>query len=246
MIRGYGVWVAGILVVAWCFAFSGAAKTKDPPWVAKDWTQWTGDDCVDVLQKSPWAQSKGYSATYATLGSLVQLRSALPMREALLRQQQLETHYDKMGTDKKQAFDNAHAHDLDPSDQVLVYIANTSFNPAPTQFGKGDIVEGPTPAQQAALRLSNGTYILPVQTSQVKYDPGGPWTAINQFEYVFPRTVSGKPLYSASNSYLQVVSGAPLDIDKKTKQVIQEPFQNSGPLAVFKISDLMYKGKLEY
>jgi hypothetical protein len=243
------IWRGAVLValsLAAGFSLSSMATTKDPPWIAKDWTDWTGDDCSKVMQQSPWAHSSGYSGTYASLGSLVQLRSALPIREAVLRQTRLDSHYDKMKADKKQAFDNAHSHDLDPGDQVLVYIANTSFDPPPTQFGQADIVEGPTPATQAALQLSNGAFIPPIQTNQVKYDAGGPWRAINQFEYVFPRAVNGKPLYSPSNSNLQVVLGAPLSIDKKTKLVIQEPFRYAGPVAVFKISDLMYKGKLEY
>ena len=246
-----------LLAFAMCLSLSGIANTattKELPWIAKDWTQWTLNDCGIVFGQSPWGQrteSPGISMNgpreSAVVGNGVQLRSALPIRQALLRQQQLEEHYDKMKTDKKQVFDKDHMHDLDPTDQVRIYIVNMSVEPSPSNGSvRQDRVAGPEPPRQAALRLADGTLVLPIQTSAVKYAPSGVGVFTNQFEYVFPRVLAGKPLYSPSDSDLVVVQGAPLTIDKKTKRVVQEPFQNTGPLAVFKISDLMYKGKLEY
>jgi hypothetical protein len=96
------------------------------------------------------------------------------------------------------------------------------------------------------------------------------WEALNQFEYVFPRTVGGDQLYSSNNSFVEVVLGAPLTIDKKTKKVVPEPFQDVDkhvvgieikdkktgdilrtgqiaiPFGILDFSNLMYKGKLEY
>jgi hypothetical protein len=171
----------------------------------------------------------------------------------------LEDHYDKMKPDKKQAFDQAHAHDLDPIDEVKVYIKNW----------RDDGVDPAVP-RQAVLRLPNGTLVEPIETNEVKYDSGGMWEALNQFEYVFPRTVGGDQLYSSNNSFVEVVLGAPLTIDKKTKKVVPEPFQDVDkhvvgieikdkktgdilrtgqiaiPFGILDFSNLMYKGKLEY
>jgi hypothetical protein len=176
----------------------------------------------------------------------VQLRSALPIRQAILRNLQLTNHYDTMKPDKKQAFDQAHAHDLDPIDQVKVYIVNYSMEPPPLNTVAIDRIYGPQPARYAALRLSNGALVLPVQTNAVKYTYTYMNEFTNEYEYVFPRVVDGKPVYSANDSSLIVELGAPLVMDKKTHQPVQQDFQYSGKRFIFKISDLMYKGNLEH
>jgi hypothetical protein len=250
------IWRGAILltlVFAACFSLSSMATTKDPPWIAKDWTQWNENDCGFVLDNSPWSRSTevpGYSMNgprvSAANGTQVQLRSALPIRQALLRQLQLENHYDKMKPDKKQAFDQTHLHDLDPIDQVRVYIVNSSFEPPPVGTVGGDRVLGPAPGTQAALRLADGTLVQPIQTNQVKYESGTSNSFEDQFEYLFPRTVAGNPLFSSTNSSLRIELGAPLVVDKKTHQVITQEFRDAGRWYQFKIANMMYKGKLEY
>src|SRR5579862_781833 len=90
---------------------AGHAVTKHEPWLTEDWTQWTSHDCSIVLEGSPWVQTiyrpVGGHRSYSTI---VQLRSALPIRQALLRQIQLEKHYDKMSAQKKRSFDQVHLH----------------------------------------------------------------------------------------------------------------------------------------
>ncbi|HEV3218682.1 MAG TPA: hypothetical protein VGZ48_02865 [Candidatus Acidoferrales bacterium] len=228
-------------ILAAGFSLSGTAKTKDPPWVGKDWTQWTEKDCSIVLNKSPWVQTITAAApgAIASFGGLVQLRSALPIRQALLRRQQLKEHYEKLGADKKQAFDQAHLNDLDPSGQVLVYLAESTFASLPNVVFLGA-------PKQVALRLSDGTLIQPTRTNRVNYAPVAAGSYANQIEYAFPRTSSGKPLYYPGDSSLRIELGAPLASDKKSDQPEQQAFRDSGLGFTFKISDLMYKGKLEY
>jgi hypothetical protein len=234
--------VAPLAVVA-CVSFSGAAKTKDPPWVAKDWTQWKDDDCDAVLNSSPWGQSAdspGYASTSGPKVSTifegkVQLRSALPIRQALLRKLQLDKEYDKMKPDKKQAFDQAHIHDLDPSDQDLIYIKNVALQSMGSATdGRLTSAESSIPATQAALRLSNGNPVQPIETSIL----GKPSPCGNETQYSFPRAINGKALISQTDSSLVIELGAPLRL--------QAPFQDSGTGYKFKIADMMYKGKLEY
>lgn len=253
---GPAFWLAVLVPLALvaCFSLSGSAKPKDPPWVAKDWTQWGDDDCHTILYKSPWVRSEESTVECSNcnhggilMGSVIQLRSALPFRQALLKRLELEKGYDKMKPDRKEDFDQAHLHDLDPPDQILILIVNTSGEPPPgSRSVQPDNVSGPRPPRQAALRLVDGTYIPPVKTSSVKYFPTAIGSFNNQFEYVFPRTVGGKPLYLTSDSFLIVELGAPLLLDQKTHRIIPQPFQDSGEGYTFKISDLMYKGKLEY
>ena len=244
------------LALAFLFALPSRADLEYKPWIEKDWTQWTQHDCSITLGASPWNQwtintaPSSVSSSTPSYGSRVQIRSALPMRQARFRLAQIETQYEKMKPDKKKAFDLAHAYDLDPIDQVLVYIDNVSTDVPPTQSGGGELEGGifstPAPARQAALRLPDGTLVLPTETNKVKYTPDTLNSAQNQFEYVFPRMVSGKAIFSPHDSLLTVELGAPLVFDKKTHKVVQEDFRDSGKRYTFKISDLMYKGKLEY
>ncbi|HUK29738.1 MAG TPA: hypothetical protein VLV89_01415 [Candidatus Acidoferrum sp.] len=240
-------------ILAVCLSIPDAAKTKDPPWIGKDWTQWTEDDCSKVLNESPWGRLTEYKSDSLDghrAGSHfyrgVRLRSALPIRQTILRKLQLDKDYDKMKPDKKQAVDQAHVHDLDSLDRTLVYVLNDSVEPPPPDWSvEQDRVVGPAPARQVALRLSDGKFALPIQTNPAKA-PDIPGSFFNQYEYIFPRMISGKPLYSPSDSFLIVEFGAPLVLDQKTHEIKAEPFQDSGQRYTFKISDLMYKGKLEY
>ncbi len=243
-----------LAAMAVCSSLYGAAKKKDPPWVAKDWTQWNEDDCDAVLGGSPWGQDSSYPGYASTTGpkistvlqGKVQLRSALPIRQALLRKQQLLNFYSRMKPDKKLAFDQAHAHDLDPSDKVLVYIENTSSSTLPPAGSVSPMYQAPaSPATQVALRVSDGPLIQPIETAALKIKGDAAYG--NETEYSFPRTVSGKPLLTPSDSTLVVELGGWLLFNKVSGEVDQQlPFRDSGQRYTFKVPDMIYKGKLEY
>ena len=67
----------------------------------QDWKNWTASDCALVLNYSPSTNGTLQSRVSGT----VQLRSALPIREALLRQLQVKKHYDAMNPQQKLRFD---------------------------------------------------------------------------------------------------------------------------------------------
>jgi hypothetical protein len=218
--------------------------------VAKDWTQWNSWDCYFVLNDSPWALkvfgSLAAGGDDGFINTVIQLRSALPIRQALVRQLQLQKRYDKMNVQKKQEFDQQSAADLAarPDGNLVVVIYNSSTEPPAADHPI--TLLGPFPARQAALQLAGGTLILPIQINKVKYMSTSIDEYMNQFEYVFPRTVNGRDLFTKTDSSMTLKLGAPLVVDKKTNKVEQRDFQNSGFEYTFKISDLMYKGKLEY
>jgi hypothetical protein len=249
-----------ILIAATVAAFvslSGivSATTNELAWMTKDWTRWTSRDCLIVLGEapvlggSPWANQgrvtlPSYSDAY--LYAIIQLRSALPIRQAVLRRLQLEKRYDKMNAQQKQAFDQLHADDLSEKEDrdIVVRVINGSVNNAPAGNSNSGYVDSKAVApRQVALKLPSGPLALPIHTTVVKIGD-----LRNECEFVFPRVVNGKPLIEQGDSTLSIIFGAPLSIDKKTKQVVQAPFQPamSEPGAIFTISELMYKGKLEY
>lgn len=150
-------WLAAtlLLILVMGLGLAGEASPKDTakpkPWETKDWTQWTSGDCLFVLNASPWTKliHSEYGDMSIGLRSIlvtVRLRSALRTRQALLRQGQLEKGYDKMNALKRQAFDQAHLHDLEPMDRILVYIENAAFGP-PATNGYPAVIIGPNPAR---------------------------------------------------------------------------------------------------
>jgi hypothetical protein len=117
-------YAAGIFAV---FALAVLAVRADDFWVKKDWKQWTAAECKKLLESSPWATRKmvenesnvnrlpgaanGANADVAMnkdageVNYIVQIRSAAPIREALIRVQQIDRQYDKLTDADKKAFD---------------------------------------------------------------------------------------------------------------------------------------------
>jgi hypothetical protein len=235
----------------------GRADPKDKgaqPWLYKDWTKWNLNDCGLVLSNSPWSHRTEYNP-FAGNGqgykeTVVQLRSALPVRQALLRNLQLQKHYDRMDAQRKLEFDQQHASELNDhtDEKVDVIISNSSYQPPldPNSRRTSAPFYDPHPPTQAALSLSDGTLLQPSQTN-VSPPSVGMDLSMNRLEYIFPRTVSGKPLYSTRDSLLAICLGAPLILDKKTGAILgHTDFRNSRKAYEFKIADLMYKGNVEY
>lgn len=233
--------------LAVCFVMAGPANSTDKPWVSKDWTTWTRDDCIRVERVSPWSYYNSFAEGRNGKNiTLVQLWSALPVRQARLRDIQLQKHYDKMDSQEKQNFDRLYASNFasEVGDKVEVIVTNTSDQPPPHASAESGTF-APDQAVQAALKLADGSIVQPIQTI-VLAPPAGVDVFGNKTEYDFPRTIGDKPLYSSSDPVLAILLGAPLIVDKKTKKVEMQDFHGSGPAFSFKISDLMYKGKPEY
>jgi hypothetical protein len=236
--------------LAICLVTAGPVNSTDKPkpWIAKDWTQWTSDECTQVEYFSPWSHnvSSFVAGRYGNISKSVGLRSALPVRQARLRDAQLQKHYDKMDAQSKQEFDQRYAANLadDADTKVVVVVTNISDRP-PQNANAESGVYAPDQAVQIALELADGTLVQPIQIT-VLPPPSGVDVFGNEIEYVFPRVIGGRPLYSSSDSLMAIFLGAPLIVDKKTEKVESHDFHSSGMALSLKISDLMYKGKLEY
>jgi hypothetical protein len=251
-------------------------KPKPKPWLDKDWMKWTSDDCSNVLSNSPWTQTvytpiSGRSYTMTT----VLLLSALPIRQAFLRKLQLQKHYDKMNAQQKQAFDQQNAADFvgRAEDNVVIIIENIGTGSLENMQGQPNI-DSPDPPRQAALRMADDRFVLPIQTSKTSGETFGVHERMNHFEYIFPRLVDGQPPFAPTGTIeigrgqklimdekthavhasdfkskgpvLLIALGAPLIVDKKTGKVQQRDFHSDGLPYLFKAADLMYKGRLEY
>jgi hypothetical protein len=115
MKKSWPAWAALLLAAV-------AAAAPAPPASAqggasgKPFGQWTKSEAEQVLIESPWAQTVAPGGGAISLGGLnrvstpdkaltIRLRSALPVRQAMLRLRQLHEKYDQMSDAKKAEFD---------------------------------------------------------------------------------------------------------------------------------------------
>jgi hypothetical protein len=103
-----------LLLLALCLA--GATASAQNVWETFSYQQWTKGDVKKMLTASPWAKSVKYTIPLNVMpgaGELITtaespvilLRSALPIRQALVRERQLAAKYDKMSEAERAAFD---------------------------------------------------------------------------------------------------------------------------------------------
>jgi len=98
-----------IFIIAALAALTSTA-TNIPPWDAKDWTQWTNEDCELILSKSPWVSANFSNGPNSyekgeRVQALAQIVSSLVIRRASVRQAQLQMDHDHMQPDAKKQFD---------------------------------------------------------------------------------------------------------------------------------------------
>ena len=137
------------IAVYWLIALlcGGAAGQAKDFWLAKDYRQWTEKECRKLLEDSPWSQDYNISRTFVEplqsassergreqrpqMKYQAQFRSALPIRQALVRLQQLNNKYDQMPPDQKQAFDEKAGKLLDANFAEIIavhvsYVSNVA------------------------------------------------------------------------------------------------------------------------
>jgi hypothetical protein len=196
------------------------------PWAKKDWTQWSKDDCKKVLEDSPWAQrwsqSNSKVANFATrtqgtegVGSeseltvyyVVQLRSARPIREAVVRQTLIANQYDKLSDEKKEAMRKQAEGFVNRSydDVVVVHVIYGSnvqeYNRDLTAWWQTHYPEGVAP-QEAFLHGPKGQKVGPLRMVSPR---GG----AQEFELIFPRMVDGRPIVEPGDKTIGVEFHSP-------------------------------------
>ena len=99
-------------------------------WKTKPYGEWNKQDIIKLGSDSPWAQVRHSDAPIGKYGSptaymhaaTIQLRSALPIREALVRLKQLTAKYDKMNDKQRAELDANTRGILDCADCADNYI----------------------------------------------------------------------------------------------------------------------------
>jgi hypothetical protein len=241
---------AALLIFGSSLSFADQSPGKMP--ASLDWTQWTTQECDAVLNESNWVTTGDID--FGQL--LVQLRSALPVREALLRSLRLKMNYAKMNAKQKQSFDQKHPSDMSEKadDPIRLYVEHdgknedvyegqTDENPSGWRNGHYN----PAPPQEAALKLSNGALVMPIKTVALQDDVDK-----NRFVYWFPRIINGKSAISSNDALITFVFGKNLEGGRRIRPLQNlKKFQATspwiGPYQIsFRTAGLTYNGKLEY
>lgn len=252
-------------------AMAGFAQT---PWLKKDWKQWSKEDCRKVLEDSPWAtrwkgQSNAKMANFATRTSgtegtgseaeltvtyIVQFRSALPIREAVVRQVLIANGYDKLEPPKQKEMEKQTEGFLNRKydDVIVVHVIYESnvqeYNRTLAAFWQTTFPEGTVP-QDAFLNGPRGQKVAPIRMISPK---GG----AQEFELIFPRVVEGKPLLEPGDKTISVQFLAPglssRDITSSRDLAQRDAATRDGQVASarvfaeFKVDKMMVNGQLAY
>jgi hypothetical protein len=228
------------------FSLALLTTAADDFWVKKDWKQWTVSDCKKLLESSPWVVRKmvenesnvnrlpsaanGANADTALnkdageVNYIVQIRSAAPIRHALIRLEQIEKQYDKMTDADKKAFD-AQMEELygEPDEAIIVHVKYSGTRDllaADISKSWKSIPRDTVPAEMFLI-ASNGSKARPL--TFVADSKGG-----DEFELTFPRSALGQGFKSFK---LQIPHPALGD------------FGGSKVMVEFKLDKMMFDGK---
>jgi hypothetical protein len=182
-----------ILVVAAFAAFTSTA-TNVPPWDAKDWTQWTEQDCELILSNSPWVSTNSSNGpnSYEKGGqskSVAQIASSLIIRQASVRQAQLQQDRDHMDAKAKQQFDEQAAACLNQNvtDRIVIGLDADAQT--------GDSVGG-------EVAISKRTYPISQVTDWIASNPCPFYPVVISI----PRVTGGNPAIGPGDKKLEIKS----------------------------------------
>jgi hypothetical protein len=172
-------------------------------WLSKDWKQWSKDECAGMLSDSPWTHTWRSGDRYTEIIYVIQLRSSLPVREAIVRQLQFEQKYDKLSADQRSSFDSQAAQILNRTydDTILVQV-DCAGETAPRLLADlHAYVQKSGGSLDATLTTDDGTPITP---TQVDWNP-----KVSGFVLKFPRLTNGVPTIKDGQKHFAVQFQSP-------------------------------------
>lgn len=204
-----------IFIVATLAAITSTA-TSVPVWDAKDWTQWTAEDCDLILSKSPWVSTASWNGpnAYEKGGqsqSVAQIVSSLIIRQASVRQAQIQVDHDHMDATAKKQFDEQAAACLNQNvaDRIVIGMDADAQSDESKLVGNVEISKRTIPLTQVM-----------------------DWIASNPCPFYavvvsIPRALDGKPAIGPGDKKLEI------------KGPTLRHF-------TFDLQKMMYKGKLDF
>jgi hypothetical protein len=260
-------YLAGILIV---LGVAVLAVHAEDFWVKKDWKSWSKEDCRKMLEDSPWtrkwseaqvsmgaalpsvsgtAQEGAAGDTNLEVHYFVQDRSAIPVREAYIRQLQIDGKYDKMDEAHKKSFDEQADGYLNRvyDDVVLIHVEyGSSVVPFARQLANywKSIREDAIPVNVFLIN-QRGDHIPPIKFSSPK---NGDYA----FELIFPRMKGGEPIVQDGDKEFSIEFHHPAVGSQNAGNTNNPGNPNAATLggervlSEFKVDKMMWKGKLNY
>jgi hypothetical protein len=228
----------------------------DDFWVKKDWKTWTKGDCKKMLEDSPWAKrflvennssngslpSTGQGAqSTAQLGNAgtgeisyyIQFRSAAPVRQAVIRQAQIDAHYDKMSDAEKKAFDDKMEQQMNAikPDVIAVHVVFAATKPdlGTSVSTYWHTLPADTVPMNFYLITEKGTKVPPMTFSFVKGTD-------SEFDVTFPRNAGAEPVIAPDAKSMKVQFPNPAFGDFPEKTVTTD----------FKLDKMSWNGKVTF
>jgi|FLYL01.1.fsa_nt_gi hypothetical protein len=204
-----------LLLLPLVCGYLAAGQSKEF-WEKKEYRQWTERECRKLLDDSPWARSYTLSqviieplstpsserAREATpqIRYLVQLRSAQPVRQALIRLAQIAQGYDRLSVEEQRAFDQKAEPFLrrDFSETVLVHVIYQSN----VMVDQRDL-ERYWRIQTTEL-LKNSVYLISGNGEKVPLLSYAAAADRPEFQFVFPRHYRGRPIAMADDKTIKL------------------------------------------
>ncbi len=182
-------------------------------WESKDYRQWSQKECKQLLENSPWTRILAIG-TWGAYEYHVQFRSALPVRQAIVRQMQLGQNYESLPSDRRQEFDKKAQEYLSTgfADMIVTHI---------TCGPNLDKLTGPASVSPTLLRywqmqttelLKNSVFLIlakgdriPLQQFNVSQGD------MCEFQFIFPRQYQGRPVLSAGDKSFKLEFTYPVE-----------------------------------
>jgi hypothetical protein len=232
-----------VCVVLAMLTFAVFTARAGDGWADKDWKQWSKDEVKVVLHDSPWSKkwAKGQVNTSAAVPGVsgagkegaagenapeidyyLQIRSAMPVREAVVRDAQLQSGYDSMAEPQKNAFDAQSAQFLNRvyGDVIVVHVLYSSNVQAfERQLAEHwQSIRPDAIPDEIFLITERGDRVAPVRFTSPR---GGAY----EFDMAFPRAVNGEAVIHEGDKIFQIEFHNPA----VGTQAVHTPASNGSP-----------------
>jgi hypothetical protein len=189
-------------------------------WKEKSYKEWSEKECNEMLQNSPWARDFTQQSEMPILQRggrtlsddkppylkyQIQFRSALPVRQAIIRMAQITQKYDALKPEQKQQFDKQAESFLaqDMSKMVIVYITYETNQPNVYLDETHDLKSMTTDILKNIVYLyGSGGDRVPL--AQFVAPQGGQ----RSFQFYFPRQYNGKEILGPEDKALNLEFGS--------------------------------------
>jgi len=241
-------------------------------WEKKSYKEWNKEQCKKMLENSPWAAHAGAVDVQAVaftssssqgqdseqkIDYYAQIRSALPIRQAVIRRAMIDNKYDKMGAADKKLFDtSAEGYLARVYPDVVVITVEYSSNVETVDRELARYWQSAASSEIMVNIYLTGQKGIRIQPTAYQAEQG----AGRAFQLVFPRTVDGVPVVGPDVKSIKLEMPAP-SFDTARERSATQTTDNgrSNPNAAsprglkesrtyfeFKVDKMMYKGELVF